>query len=384
MSKCPYCYRNGVWQKDPIILPNGAKYKWSDSEETILESVPNIEDRIYKGIYQVSEPEVQEIQDALKTLEEENLAIEDRTTFSPLNTSGKFQITGIHIKEMRDSVEKLIVAIGLTKSDFFNYDEDGNHITHPLGDKIEWTDPITLATDLQKFQVKYVHIEDLRHFISIAIFFRETWEDSIISQYFINTFFAGQDSKSWNFKTTSNSSSTSYLEITSIKDAYLYLVPKVANGGFPALYTQYYNNLYNQYKILSTAKLYFDINLINIPTSFAGFAENSYDVFYITIKVRTFFSPVVEFTIIYAYNYDPIHFVGMGSNALLKGTISIGSHTENLYTELVAMYPSFIDYYNGIIDTSGTYLTFFFFGMGCTGIVDLSPHEVKIDNIKVQ
>jgi hypothetical protein len=77
---------------------------------------------------------------------------------------------------MRDSVEKLINANGMTKTEYFNYDEEGNHITKTkesilLPDQLDWTDPITDATDLQKFQVKYIHIEDLRHYIE------EIWEN---------------------------------------------------------------------------------------------------------------------------------------------------------------------------------------------------------------
>lgn len=174
--KCPYCYREALTHNhDPILLPNGAKYKFTDASETELEEVSNIEDRIYKGIYQVTEEDITELQTELGTLEAEN-GITPLTVFSPINNSGKFQITGQHIKEMRDSVEKLLIAFGLTKTDYFNYDADGNHITHPLGDKIEWTDPITEATDLIKFQIKYIHIEDLRHFIRLL--WEETWTDN--------------------------------------------------------------------------------------------------------------------------------------------------------------------------------------------------------------
>ena len=163
-EKCPYCYRSlGTHTHDPILLPNGSKYKWSDDTHLIEES--DLTKRIYKGTYQINEDDVIELQDELKTLEEGSLPEIDRTTFSPLNSSGKFQIIGKHIKEMRDSVEKLLDIMGLTKTDYFNYDEDGNHIINPIGDKIEWTDPITNATDLQKFQVKYIHIEDLRRVI---------------------------------------------------------------------------------------------------------------------------------------------------------------------------------------------------------------------------
>jgi hypothetical protein len=172
-DKCPICYRNlGTWKKDPILLSNGAPYDWISDTELVYE--PDVNNRWYRGVYQISEPEVQELQDALKILEIQNLDVGDRTTFSPLNASGKFQITGKHIKEMRDSVEKLIEAMGITKTEYFNYDEEFNHIIHPNGDKVEWTDPITSSTDLTKFQVKGIHIEDLRHYFNIL--WEETWD----------------------------------------------------------------------------------------------------------------------------------------------------------------------------------------------------------------
>ena len=164
-EKCPICFRQlGTWKKDPIFLPNGGPYLWTSDTEIIRED--RLDHRLYKGFQQVTEPMVQEIQDFLKQTEIDNLK-EDRTEFSPLNLNMKFQITGKHIKEMRDSVEKLLTFFGLTKTNYFNYDEEGKKITSPDGDKLEWTDPITNAVDLKKFQVKAIHIEDLRHYIPI-------------------------------------------------------------------------------------------------------------------------------------------------------------------------------------------------------------------------
>ena len=100
--------------------------------------------------------------------------------------SGKFQILGKHIKEMRDSVEKLLTNFGLTKTDYFNYDEEGNEITQPNGQKLEWTDPITNAVDLKKFQVKAIHIEDLRHYIQT--FWKESWVVTIPPSYYGGSF----------------------------------------------------------------------------------------------------------------------------------------------------------------------------------------------------
>jgi hypothetical protein len=169
VNKCPYCYRPlGTWHKDPILLPDGSKYNWSD--ETHLVLVPDVEDRFYKGTYQITEDELIELQDHRKALEIELLPVAERTEFSPINTTGKFQITVKHIEELRESTEKLLTAMGFTKSDYFNYDEDMNHIINPAGDKVEWYEP-TLEAD--KFQCKNLHIEDLRH--NIPTWWFEDW-----------------------------------------------------------------------------------------------------------------------------------------------------------------------------------------------------------------
>ena len=102
---CPYCFRPiGRWKKDPIRLPNGCPNVWVSETETTREY--RLDQRFYKGFDQITEPEIQEIQDFLKQAEIDN-GITPLTIWSLLNTSGKFQITGKHIKEMRDSVEKL-------------------------------------------------------------------------------------------------------------------------------------------------------------------------------------------------------------------------------------------------------------------------------------
>jgi len=174
-DKCPYCYRIlniGTFRHDPILLPNGAKYDWIDNTNLVM--VTDTEDRWYKGFQQINLDDIIEIQDALKEIENTSFAEGDRTSFSSLNSNGYFQITGYHIKEMRGSVEKILTASGMTKQEYFNYDEDNNHIIHPEGDKLDWTDAITESTDLQNFQVKFIHIEDLRHMLEIVLF-DEDW-----------------------------------------------------------------------------------------------------------------------------------------------------------------------------------------------------------------
>ena len=184
VNKCPWCFRNlGTWKKDPILTPYGSKFKWTD--QTTLEEEPYLTKRLYVGMYQIAE-EIKEIQDYLKTIEAENLPEAERTEFSPINNTGYFQIKGTHIKEMRESVEKLLVVSGQTLQDFFNHDEGGNHIDHPNGDKYEWTDDVINEEDWDKFQIKAIHIEELRHFIAINDvigFFRKKIETIINSNW---------------------------------------------------------------------------------------------------------------------------------------------------------------------------------------------------------
>jgi len=187
--KCPYCYRPlnpNKWTHDPLLIPNGSKYKWSDKEETILIEESDVIKRLYKGFSQIREDDIIELQDEFKALEIEYLPEDERTEFSPVNVNGIFQITGKHIKEMRDSVGKLLDVLGLLYEDYFNYDEDGNYIARPGGVKEYWTDPITSATDLQNFQIKNIHIEDLRHYIQTI--WIETWDGLVPPNHIDKTY----------------------------------------------------------------------------------------------------------------------------------------------------------------------------------------------------
>jgi len=175
-NKCPYCYRPlGTHTHDPILLLDGCPYKWSNDTTLISES--DITQREYKGTYHICETEIIELRTELETLEVEN-GVTPLSIFSPLNTSGKFQFTGYHLKEMRNSIEKILTATGMTKTEYFNYDDDRNHIIHPNGDKLDWTDPVTLAVDLEGFQIKATHIEELRHYTQTL--WEETWDKPFI------------------------------------------------------------------------------------------------------------------------------------------------------------------------------------------------------------
>lgn len=159
INKCPVCYRNlpSVFTHDPLHLIEGCPYYWLNNTTLALES--DLTKRYYKGLDQIKLADIITELQADRTAREQDLLDPlNYTTFTSVNSSGKFQITKKHIEELRTSTEKLLIASGLSKSEYFNYDEDGNHIIHPKGDKTEWTDP-TLSN---KFQIKASHVEDLR------------------------------------------------------------------------------------------------------------------------------------------------------------------------------------------------------------------------------
>jgi len=184
MDKCPYCFRNeGTWIHDPLLVVTGAPQNWipdTEIENTELENISEIEDRFYRGFQFVCYIHFKELQDDRRILEEAYLIEEDRTTFSPIGEIN-FLITGQHIKELRESTEKLLDAFGIDKITYFNYDEDGNHIIRPEGDKEEWDNNVINDEDWNKFQINNLHIEELRHFIE-AIAWKETWDAAPIGE----------------------------------------------------------------------------------------------------------------------------------------------------------------------------------------------------------
>ena len=379
-EKCPYCFRQlGTWVKDPIFLPNGGPYVWTSDTEIIKED--RIDHRFYKGFYQICEPEVQEIQDFLKQTEIDN-SITPLTDWSPLTLDMKFQITGKHIKEMRDSVEKLLTNFGLTKTDYFNYDEEGNEITQPNGQKLEWTDPITNSVDLKKFQVKYIHIEDLRHYIQ-QIYFRENFETSPIGFYGdipLSNSFIGQDSKNWSITWSYYNPTTFYAEITSVKDVHLYMQNPLNFSATVSL--QYFDNL-KKYKIKTNYKLYFDINLMSIVS------PNAYDVFVVSVHARSVSGPNQEYILAYSFNYNPITYYAINPpnppipvNIILGGNIISGSYIKNFWSDMLLKHPDFIKWYDGTYSTDGFYIENFYIQLssGATSAV----RETTIDNIKLK
>ena len=147
-EKCPICFRTlGTWTDDPIYAN------------------PSLSDYRYLGFTTFKTTHIEELQNDRHQLETDlGLSL---TPFSPINDSGIFQDLLKYIIELRQSTEQILIAVGMTKYDYFNYDEDGTYMGTTQQD---WTD-VSLEAD--KFQFKGKHIEDLRH--PIQTYWEETW-----------------------------------------------------------------------------------------------------------------------------------------------------------------------------------------------------------------
>jgi hypothetical protein len=194
ITRCPYCFNklnqskdvlNFLFANDPVFMYAAKVYAQ------------------FKGHCNCLISSVIDLQTNRKALESMILSEENRTDFTELNQAGKFQVTSKHIAELRYSTEKLLYSLGMTKEDYFNYDEKGSD-RNLKGHKYEWTDPIgrtdnpnSLTLDIDKineiykpsnlriglcgFQVKGFHIEDLRHYIPSG------WTEPWIGSYNQNT-----------------------------------------------------------------------------------------------------------------------------------------------------------------------------------------------------
>jgi len=186
MAQCPICFsqisstnegdaKNFVWTDDPLLV--------SDAYDFLDENGKPTTNPPCKGILQIIFTHIKELQDNRQALESILLDAEDRTEFSSISLNGKFVLTSKHIMELRYSTEKLLEAVGMTKEDYFNYDASGID-RRPGNHKLNWVDAPTSGTYTQevinhflenKFQIKAIHIEELRHYIKTLDFWKELW-----------------------------------------------------------------------------------------------------------------------------------------------------------------------------------------------------------------
>lgn len=162
-ERCPKCFSKfGEWTDDPILTKNGAKFIYDESSGLLIPNI-DIEQRFYKGFYQIKSQIIKELQENREQAEiDAGIAEEERTIFSHVedDANGFWVINIKHIKELRESTEKILNAIGTDKETYFNYDDEGIERQNPH--QTDWIDPIL---DNWKGHIKDQHIEDLRKFI---------------------------------------------------------------------------------------------------------------------------------------------------------------------------------------------------------------------------
>ncbi len=169
-NRCPRCFSKiditaPLWTDDPIKTPKG------EAGED------------YIGFIYFDAIHIEELQEARQQQEiDADIAEEDKTTFTPVRVSGqKVYFYKKHLRELRESTEKILDATGQTKEEYFNYDDEGTE--YNIGDhQLDWKD---VDIDQKFLSIKAVHIEDLRHYLDIGVWI-ETWERAIVEDIEIN------------------------------------------------------------------------------------------------------------------------------------------------------------------------------------------------------
>jgi hypothetical protein len=161
-DRCPKCftkYSENKWTEDPILTNNGSKFIY-DNVSGLLIPQSDITKRLYKGFYQIKSQIIKELQENRQQAENDaGILPANQTVFSKTedDANGYWVINMKHIKELRESTEKILTAIGQTKEEYFNYDEE--QVERQTPHQMDWIDPIL---DNWKGNLKDRHIEDLR------------------------------------------------------------------------------------------------------------------------------------------------------------------------------------------------------------------------------
>ena len=162
IDRCPKCFSKlGTWQDDSILTKSGINKKlniYTNQFENTLQTY-------YKGFLRIKAIHIKELQDIRIQQEIDSGIIEvDRTEFSKVQSDeyGYWIINKKHIAELRESTEKILEITGQTKEDYFNYDEEG--IERKILHQMDWID-LGLTAENGKYQIKDMHIEDLRKFL---------------------------------------------------------------------------------------------------------------------------------------------------------------------------------------------------------------------------
>jgi hypothetical protein len=162
MARCPVC-------GSPITTDTTEIQAWRDKGVYVWTNDPlrtplGLAGSAYKGQNIVRWYHVRELQEARIAQEElAGIPTGERTNFHIIARGAA--VEPAHILELRDSTEKILDSLGTTKEYYFNYDEEGNEIN-----SVHQTDWIDINLVKHHTPVNAIHIEDLRHHISFALF----------------------------------------------------------------------------------------------------------------------------------------------------------------------------------------------------------------------
>ena len=167
-ERCPYCFNKFTdlnYTDDPILTKDGSKFVYNESTGLLVPQ-PDPTQRLYKGFTIVKNQHIIELQEA----NDDNKPSPDWTPVE--GAPGSFWIPNkIHIKELRDAIEKgLGITVSTTPTErttimeqYLNYDEDGTERQNPH--QLDWNDP-TLTGTIWMGNISHMHIEDLRKALS--------------------------------------------------------------------------------------------------------------------------------------------------------------------------------------------------------------------------
>ena len=179
---------------------SGAIPQWSDDPLVTIGGFSGIN---YRGTDRIRRKHIEELQTARGSEEQTaGLDYNEVTKFSELETVN-FHVRKTHIAELRQSIEKILDAVGSNLKEYFSTDADGNMVDPGPNDviKTDWTDvdrgqiyldkdgipvdkqfmlPSGKMQDVPAFprttHIRAIHIEDLRHPIQLG--WREFWSVS--------------------------------------------------------------------------------------------------------------------------------------------------------------------------------------------------------------
>lgn len=188
-ERCPYCFSKFAdlkYTDDPILTKDGSFFVYDESTGLLI---PQTGTKLYKGCTIVKNQHIIELQEA----NDDNKPSPDWTPVE--GAPGSFWIPNkIHIKELRDAIEKGLGITGSTTpsertdimEQYLNYDEEGVERQNPH--QLDWNDP-TLTDAIWMGSISHMHIEDLRKNFIIGIERWNVWKET--SQNLTNEIFKG-------------------------------------------------------------------------------------------------------------------------------------------------------------------------------------------------